>query len=105
MKMGGLVFKAIYTPGHTPGGLCWYCEEEKILFSGDTLFSGSIGRTDNIYGDYDSLMAGINGKLMEMDGDIDVLCGHGPATTIADERQKNPFLLPFNEPFQDDFLS
>ena len=64
MKMGGLVFKAIYTPGHTPGGLCWYCEEEKILFSGDTLFSGSIGRTDNIYGDYDSLMAGIHGKLL-----------------------------------------
>ena len=73
--------------------------EEKLLLSGDTLFKGSIGRTDLEGGDYDALMETLRGKLMSLAGDIEVLPGHGPRSTIAEEAQTNPFLLPFNEPF------
>ena len=70
----------------------------KVLFSGDTLFAGCIGRSDLPGGDYDALMRSIFTKLLHLPGDIDVLPGHGRSTTIADERTKNPFLMPFNEP-------
>lgn len=98
---GDLRFEVTETPGHTPGGVCYFERGEKILVSGDTLFAGSIGRTDHPGGDYDALMAGIFGKLMILDGDTDVIPGHGPCTTIADERTKNPFLMPFNEPYEE----
>lgn len=100
IPIGSLNFEVIETPGHTPGGVCYLERTEKILFSGDTLFAGSIGRTDNRWADYDSLMTGIFGKLMELDGDITVIPGHGPDTSIATERTTNPFLMPFNEPFE-----
>ena len=67
-----------------------------MLLSGDTLFAGSIGRTDHPGGDYDRLMESIFSKLMCLDGDIEVIPGHGPKTTIADERTRNPFLQPFD---------
>lgn len=98
IEIGNLKFEVIETPGHTPGGVCYLERNEKILFSGDTLFAGSIGRTDNQWADYDALMSGIFGKLMELDGDIAVIPGHGPETSIASERTTNPFLMPFNEP-------
>jgi len=98
LTVGGLNFAVIDTPGHSPGGVCYLCREEKLVFSGDTLFQGCIGRTDFIGGDYDALMNSIFMKLMVLDGDIDIIPGHGGCTTIADERQKNPFLQPFNEP-------
>ena len=98
--IGDLSFEVIETPGHTPGGVCYLERNEKILFSGDTLFAGSIGRTDNQWADYDALMSGIFSKLMELDGDITVIPGHGPETSIATERTTNPFLMPFNEPFE-----
>ena len=66
------------------------------------LFAGAIGRTDNRWGDYDALIGGILSKLMVLDGNIDVIPGHGPVTSIAREGMTNPFLLPFNEPFQDE---
>lgn len=97
-KAKGFDFEVIETPGHTPGGVCYLERRAKVLFSGDTLFAGAIGRTDNRWGDYDALMKGIFEGLMTLDGDIRVIPGHGPQTTIADERMKNPFLLPFNEP-------
>lgn len=102
IKVGDLRFEVISTPGHTPGGVCFLEREEKILFSGDTLFAGAIGRTDNRWGDYDALIDGILSKLMVLDGNIDVIPGHGPVTSIAREGMTNPFLLPFNEPFQDE---
>lgn len=77
-------------------------EDWKVLFSGDTLFAGCIGRSDLPGGDYDALMRSIFTKLLHLPGDIDVLPGHGRSTTIADERMKNPFLLPFNEPYEAD---
>lgn len=91
-------FKAIATPGHTPGSLCWYNEGEGILFSGDTLFAGSIGRTDFPYSDYDSEIRSLMEKIMLLPGSTDVFPGHGGATTIQRERDTNPFLEPFNEP-------
>lgn len=93
-----LTFKVIATPGHTPGGVCYYSEARKLLLSGDTLFAGAIGRTDHPWGDYDKLIVSIMEKLMDLPGDVDVIPGHGPVTTIADERTSNPFLQPFNEP-------
>jgi len=102
ITVGELSFKAISTPGHTPGGVCWYDEEDKVIISGDTLFAGCIGRTDLPGGDYEALITSILTKLMRLDGDIDVLPGHGRYTTIADERQKNPFLQPFNEPYEEE---
>jgi len=99
IKFGNLVFYVMETPGHSPGGVCYLCREEKVLLSGDTLFRGCIGRSDFIGGDYDALISGILTKLMVLDGDTDVIPGHGGCTTIAEERQKNPFLQPFNEPY------
>lgn len=101
LHFAGTDWTVITTPGHTPGGVCYYCESEDILFSGDTLFKGSIGRSDLPGGDYDKLIVSIMDKVMGLDGCTNVLPGHGPATTISEERTHNPFLEPFNEPEQE----
>ena len=101
IKVGSLEFEVIETPGHTPGGVCFLERNEKVLISGDTLFAGAIGRTDHPGGDYDLLMKSIFEKLMCLDGDISVIPGHGPDTSIANERMTNPFLMPFNEPYEE----
>ncbi|MGE0042257.1 MAG: MBL fold metallo-hydrolase [Vicinamibacterales bacterium] len=86
-----------HTPGHCPGGVCLQVgrrgEPGRDLFVGDTLFAGSIGRTDLPGGDYDVLMRAITGVLLPLGDDARVHPGHGPATTIGDERQTNPFIL------------
>lgn len=102
IRFGNTEFEVICTPGHTPGGVCFHDRKDKLLLSGDTLFAGSIGRTDHPGGDYDQLMESIFTRLMCLDGDTDVVPGHGPQTTIADERMKNPFLQPFNLPEDSD---
>ena len=102
ISAGEITLEVIHTPGHTPGGVCYLCRDEKLLLSGDTLFAGAIGRTDIKGGDYDALMKSIMNGLMTLDGDIDVLPGHGNMTSIARERQTNPFLEPFNEPLDED---
>ena len=105
LHFGNTSFQVITTPGHTPGGVCFLDEADKVLLSGDTLFAGSIGRTDSQWGDYDKLIVSIMDKLMGLDGDIDVIPGHGPVTNIGRERTHNPFLQPFNEPEPDgDFI-
>ena len=86
--------KVLATPGHTPGGVCFLSEEAQTLFTGDTLFAGSIGRTDHIGGDYDQLIESIHTKILPLDGDIAVLPGHGPASSVGYERATNPFLQP-----------
>ncbi len=101
ITVGELVFEVIETPGHSVGGVCFLERKEKVLISGDTLFAGAIGRTDHPGGDYDLLMKSIFEKLMGLDGDITVIPGHGPNTSIADERMTNPFLMPFNEPYEE----
>lgn len=102
IRFGNTEFEVISTPGHTPGGVCYLDSKDRLLLSGDTLFAGSIGRTDQPGGDYDRLMESIFSRLMCLDGDIDVIPGHGPKTSIAEERVKNPFLQPFNLPEDDE---
>ncbi len=101
IEVGSLRFEVIETPGHTVGGVSYLERAEKTLFSGDTLFAGAIGRTDHPGGDYDRIMKSILEKLVTLDGDIAVIPGHGPCSDIATEGMTNPFLLPFNEPFED----
>ena len=86
--------QVIGTPGHTQGGVCFFSEADGVLFSGDTLFAGSIGRTDHPGGDYDQLIESIVRKILPLDGDVHVLPGHGPSTSIGYERVTNPFLQP-----------
>lgn len=92
LSFGHSSLRVIATPGHTQGGVCFFSEADSVLFSGDTLFAGSIGRTDRPGGDYDQLMESILQKLLPLDGDVTVLPGHGPATSIGCERASNPFL-------------
>lgn len=98
LTTAGTSWKVIHTPGHTPGGVCYFSAENSLLLSGDTLFAGSIGRTDLGGGDYDVLMQSIQQKLLTLPGDTDVIPGHGQPTSIAQEGMHNPFLQPFNEP-------
>ena len=101
LQLSGVTLEVLHTPGHTPGGVCFWSAENSLLLSGDTLFAGSIGRTDLDGGDYDTLMASIRHKLLVLPGDTDVIPGHGQPTTIAREGMSNPFLQPFNEPDTD----
>ncbi|MBP5625400.1 MAG: MBL fold metallo-hydrolase [Bacteroidales bacterium] len=98
LEIAGIRFEVIATPGHTPGGVCYYVREADILFSGDTLFAGSIGRTDFPYGEYDDLIRSIMERVILLDPAVRILPGHGPSSTIGRERTGNPFLEPFNEP-------
>lgn len=98
LSLAGIDFRVIATPGHTPGGVCYYSEADSLLLSGDSLFAGSIGRSDLPGGDYDVLIRSVLDRIMALPGDTDVIPGHGPVTTIARESATNPFLLPFNEP-------
>lgn len=97
---GGIEFEVITTPGHTPGGVCWLARKYGALFTGDTLFRGTIGRTDLPGGEYDQLIVSVMEKIMGLDGRIEIFPGHGPASSISDERTENPFLQPFNEPWE-----
>jgi hydroxyacylglutathione hydrolase len=92
ITLGKYVFESIYTPGHSPGSLSFYNRENKLLISGDALFSGSIGRSDLPGGDHETLIRSIREKLLVLDDDTKVYCGHGPATTIGVEKRSNPFL-------------
>lgn len=84
--------KVIHVPGHSPGGIALYDKADGILFSGDSLFAGSIGRTDLPGGDQMELLKSIHAKLLILPDDTVVYPGHGPATTIGEERRRNPFL-------------
>jgi glyoxylase-like metal-dependent hydrolase (beta-lactamase superfamily II) len=92
LTVGDLRFEARFAPGHTPGHVVFYVENEKTVFAGDVLFQGSIGRTDLPGGDFDTLIASIRSQLLTLPDDVQVLPGHGPPTTIGEERSGNPFL-------------
>jgi glyoxylase-like metal-dependent hydrolase (beta-lactamase superfamily II) len=89
--------KVLHTPGHTPGGVGLLVgsagRPPKMLFAGDTLFAGSIGRTDLVGGDHDTLIDSIRSVLFALDDDVEVYSGHGPVTSIGRERRTNPFLV------------
>ncbi len=87
---GEVSLKVLHTPGHSPGGISLL--EQGMVFTGDSLFAGSIGRTDLPGGDLMTLIRSIKTNLMTLPDDTQVFCGHGPATTIGEERKENPFL-------------
>ena len=91
ITFGSHMLTILHTPGHTPGGVCYYCETEKICFSGDTLFRMSIGRTDFERGSYEEIVNSLQHVLAPLPPDTKVYPGHGPATTIADEVRYNPY--------------
>lgn len=91
MTFGNTTFKVYNTPGHSKGSCCFYCEEEKVLFSGDTLFQGSIGRTDFPEGSMFGIIQSLR-MLMQLPDETRVLPGHGPETTIGAEGATNPYL-------------
>ena len=93
LDLAGLGFEVLATPGHTPGHCCFYLPEEGVLFSGDQLFAGAIGRFDLPGGDYGELMKSMDEKVLPLDDEVRVLPGHGPSTTVGRERRTNPFLV------------
>ena len=92
LTFGNTSLKVIYIPGHSPGGVAFYSETDKLLIAGDILFRGSVGRTDLPRGNHEQLIKGIIEKLMVLDPGVKVYCGHGPETTIGEEKRNNPFL-------------
>ncbi len=90
--LGNTKIEILHIPGHSPGSLAFYLKDEMKLFSGDVLFSGSIGRTDLPGGDYTTLVEGIKKSLLVLRDDVEVYPGHGPSTTIGNEKFLNPFL-------------
>ncbi|QPC80859.1 MBL fold metallo-hydrolase [Phototrophicus methaneseepsis] len=95
IQVSEMLFHTLYTPGHAPGHLSFYMPEHNLVFSGDTLFAGSIGRTDLPGGDYEVLMHSIFGKLLPLGDETHVLAGHMQRTTIGRERHTNPFILDY----------
>ena len=92
VSFGNTTLQIIHTPGHTPGHVCIYEPQSKSLFTGDTLFKGSIGRTDLPGGDYSWIMQSILEKIIPLGGDVKIYPGHGPASTIGHEMLHNPFI-------------
>lgn len=92
LPLGSYEFHALFTPGHSPGHIAFHCATAGIVLSGDTLFQGGIGRTDLPGGNHEQLIASIVEKLLTLPDDTRVLSGHGPETTIGEERSYNPFL-------------
>lgn len=93
ISLGDDRMSIILAPGHSPGSICFYSEPANFIVSGDVLFQGSIGRTDLPRGDFDTLIASIRSKLFTLPDDVVVYSGHGPLTTIGEERRTNPFLV------------
>ncbi|MHC8731009.1 MBL fold metallo-hydrolase [Haemophilus influenzae] len=92
LKLDGFNFEILHLPGHTPGHIGFIEHEKKVAFTGDVLFQGGIGRTDFPRGDYETLISSIRTKLLPLNDDLIIIAGHGPYTTIGQEKQTNPFL-------------
>jgi len=92
ITVGSISLVVLHTPGHTPGSVCLYSKENRVVFTGDTLFAGSVGRVDLPYSEPEKLIPSIQRKLMILPDDTLVLPGHGPESTIGRERISNPFI-------------
>ncbi|MCS6801726.1 MAG: MBL fold metallo-hydrolase [Chloroflexota bacterium] len=92
IAVGAFRLRVLFTPGHTPGGACYYDEANKVVYTGDTLFQSSIGRTDFPGGNTAQLLTSIRDKLLTLPDDVTILPGHGDPSTIGRERRFNPFL-------------
>lgn len=91
LEIAGMQFQVLHTPGHTSGSCCYYMEEEKVLFSGDTIFMESVGRTDFPTGNGRQLIDSIQTKVLVLPPDVQIYPGHGPETSVAYEKQNNPY--------------
>ena len=92
IKFGNTSLKTLFTPGHSPASISFYCEADQFIIAGDVLFHGSIGRTDLPGGNFDALITSIRTQLFPLGDEVKVYSGHGPETTIGFERSNNPFL-------------
>lgn len=92
VKFGNTTLTIFHVPGHSPGSLCYYEENSEVLFTGDALFKHSIGRTDLAQGNYRDLITNLETKILQLPDDVIVYPGHGPATTIGEEKRSNPYL-------------
>jgi glyoxylase-like metal-dependent hydrolase (beta-lactamase superfamily II) len=92
LRAGNLTANVLHTPGHTEGSVCLYFPAEKLLIAGDTLFARSIGRTDLPGGSYEKIMRSLHDRVLTLPDDTVVIPGHGPRTTIGEEREENPYL-------------
>ena len=92
IHVGNTSLQVIATPGHTPGGICFYCEQEGVLFSGDSLFHHEIGRCDLPGGNLHQLIDALKTRILPLPDTVKVFPGHGEATTIGEERMHNPYL-------------
>lgn len=90
-SVADMEFQVIHTPGHTSGGCCYYAEEEKVLFSGDTIFMESIGRSDFPTGNGRVLLESVRNKVLVLPEDVEIYPGHGPETSVGYEKQNNPY--------------
>ncbi len=93
VQAGSVTANVLHTPGHTEGSVCLYFPAEKTLVAGDTLFAGSIGRTDLPGGSFEKIIQSLHGTVLALPDDTVVVPGHGPLTTIGEERESNPFLV------------
>ena len=92
VNFGNSELKVIFTPGHAPGHISLYSAKDNFIISGDVIFKNSIGRTDLAGGNFNILIETINNKILSLDDNVIIYCGHGPITTVGDERKNNPFL-------------
>jgi hydroxyacylglutathione hydrolase len=92
LRAGSLAASVLHTPGHTEGSVCLYFPAEKMLIAGDTLFARSIGRTDLPGGSFEKIMRSLHDRVLTLPDETTVIPGHGPVTTIGEEREENPFL-------------
>ena len=92
LRLGEMVFQVRHTPGHTPGHVVYYCASAEVVFCGDVIFAGSIGRTDLPGGDFNTLINSIRQEILTLPDETRLYCGHGPQTTVGVERQYNPYL-------------
>ena len=97
VTVGGLSFRVIHAPGHSPGSVVYFDQHHKFAVMGDVLFQGSIGRTDLPRGSYDQLMTAIRTRILTLGDEVVFLPGHGPASQIGHERASNPYVLEMEE--------
>lgn len=93
IEVGSVKVEVIHTPGHTEGGVCLYIKERGMLFTGDTIFAGAVGRTDLSGGSFDTLMTSIKEKILTLDDETEIYPGHEGFSTIANEKKVNPYVL------------
>ncbi len=92
LRIGSIQFEVRYTPGHTPGHCVFYCADENVLFSGDLIFWGSVGRTDLPGGDFDTLVRSIESQVFTLPDETRILSGHGSETSVGYEKKNNPYV-------------